>query len=69
MVERVVSETQKHVDRLASLSEPPSSFLGVRAGNRQWPPQSIIYFKEHKFSKAYLYRFLAALAYITYQCP
>ena len=34
MVEMVVSETQKHVDRLAGLPEPPSSFLMARAGNR-----------------------------------
>ena len=69
MVEMVVSETQKLVDRLAGLQEPPSSFLGARAGNRQWPPQSILYFKANKFSKAYFYRFLAALTYIGYQCP
>ena len=69
MVEMVVSETRKHVDRLEGLQKSPSIFLGARAGNRQWPPQSIQYFKANKFSKAYFYRFLAALTYIAYQCP
>ena len=65
MVEMVVSETQKHVDRLAGLREPPSSFLMTRAGNKQWPPQSIQYFKANKFSKAFFFISYCAHLYCT----
>ena len=73
MVEIVVSETQKHVEKLAAMSEPPQGFMGRRRGDGSWPPEAVKHFsarfKNHSFSKAYLYRFLAALIYIAYQCP
>ena len=73
MVDMIVDETQKHVDKLADLPAPPPGFTSQRADRNTWPPKFVRRFSPRfngdKFNKAYLYRFLACLIYLAYQAP
>ena len=71
MLDMVVDETQKHVDKLAEHPAPPPAFSSHRADRNSRPPKFVRCFYPNfcveKLNDASLYRFIACLKFSTYQ--